>query len=72
MPEKTNTEPTPDEVKAQVAETVHIPEEDHAGAVLTDRAFTPEEAAALDEANRQRLLANRQRRFLKRAARPGG
>src|SRR4051794_26493154 len=41
----------------------HVPTPDHTGALQTDRAFTPDEAAALDARNRRTLIERRRARF---------
>jgi hypothetical protein len=55
---------------AQTEPTVHEPVPDDTGVIRTDRPHTPDEAAAMDAANRDTLIARRQRRFAnKKAAR---
>ena len=50
--------------------TVHTPV-DRDGAIITDRAFTDAEAAAVDAANREVHVKRRQERFRRRASRTG-
>lgn len=60
---------SPEEAKAKATGTVWEPTEDAQGRLQANRAFTPEEAAAIDMANRETYLAARAQRFTKAAHR---
>jgi len=64
MPTPTNkTTDAPKKAKATETKVVHEPQPDHTGAILTDRALTPNELAAQDAKNRQALIEQRKNRF---------
>ena len=49
--------------KQKVQETVRQPDHDESGVLRTSRPYTPEEAAAIDAANREQHAKARQQRF---------
>ena len=44
---------------------LHTPEESSSGAIRADRAFSPEEAKAIDDANRARYVEQRENRHFR-------
>ena len=53
----------PAAIKQAVFETTHEPTEDATGALRPDRAFTPAEAQAIDQANAEHNAELRRARF---------
>ena len=70
MPSQNQPKPSEaQQAKAAVMQTVWEPTEDAQGRVRTDRPHAPEEAQAIDQANRETYLAARARRYQTKAAR---
>lgn len=65
-PEQNQSKPSAAQAKAKVQQTVWEPTEDAQGHMRTDRPLTPEEAAAIDAANREGYITARAKRFQQR------